>query len=197
MRSLRLQLSVGSAIGYVYEHILSAGLFIQLFSQIFFGYVICSNVCMLPSLLRIIAWSERDQWTSLQDAHVTACLTGMDMDACCSGCRTTHFILQKEKVWCTSGAKNEPTLGRRRPLTNCARKKAANYVLREGGLEGKSPSIINPISTWSRPTHRSSNREGFVFIIIGLPKNLFVCYYCRAHILASSIWYVRSNLSRA
>jgi len=37
MRSLRLQLSVGSAIGYVYEHILSAGLFIQLFSQFFFS----------------------------------------------------------------------------------------------------------------------------------------------------------------
>jgi len=45
----------------------------------FFGSVICSSVlCMLPSLLRTIAWSERDQRTSLQDAHVTACPTGMD-----------------------------------------------------------------------------------------------------------------------
>jgi hypothetical protein len=77
----------------------------------------------------------------LQDAHVTACVTGMDR---CGGCRTTHFILQKK------GSDAQVELGRRRPPTNLCTQKAANYVCLKDGLEAKSPSIINPISAWSQ-----------------------------------------------
>lgn len=66
-----------------------------------------------------------------------------------------HILFYKKKGSDAQMELAEPTLGRRRPLTNCARKKAANYVLLRGWIRRQVTINHDPISTWSRPTHMS------------------------------------------